>query len=139
MKPAPSESIDFSPAHCRQAQAHMDVSPAPWAFNRLMKRIEQASEKLWLRWHQQAIWWVTIESTMPQVKLWHRHKGLFRRWSGAHAQLLMTQCSLTPLLGRRKRCALQQHQVAHVLMAAAASELMLKRLSKIRQGVSPPS
>lgn len=131
---------DFSPAHCRQAQVSTEANLVSWgitgrihwAYQRAIQWCEKKYEALWLHKHQHALWWLTIDYKENKLSLWHRRKGLVRSWSGAHGQVLLHQASLKELLRNTKRCALEQHQVAHVLMAAAASELILRRLNKIR-------
>lgn len=92
------------------------------------------------KWLKQ--WWYRLRHTPPwslqvrtlddgqqSVTLNHENKGLIRRWQGGHAELMLHHPCLQKILRGAQKRHLEQHQVAHLLMAAAATELMLRRLS----------
>ncbi|MCG8463308.1 MAG: hypothetical protein MI750_00480 [Xanthomonadales bacterium] len=71
----------------------------------------------------------TLDNGQQSVSLSHENKGLIRRWQGGHAELMLHHPCLQKILRGAHKRHLEQHQVAHLLMAAAATELMLRRLS----------
>ena len=109
----------YSPAYGEQAMARKEAGPgARWL-------------RLWQRILQTPPWSIAISKAVDElsIELHHENKGLVRTWQGAHARLIIQHPCTQYLFRSHKGRSLQKHQVSQLLMTAAATELMLRRLA----------
>ena len=110
----------YSPAYGEQTMARKEAGPgARW-------------RQLWQRIMQTPPWSVLVAETQQgiSIELHHASRGLIRIWQGAHAKLLIQHPCTQHLFRMHKARALEKHQVSQMLMTAAATELMLRRLAE---------